>query len=93
MLEGLSNAYVFSDIVHWPQKKKNPGYKKTPKTQIVIMHIPSTIHLVSPGSKVWLWRLSEEWSGCSLWQTSLFFLTTLFCQRTMATKALFGTCL
>jgi hypothetical protein len=28
MLEGLSNAYVFSHIVHWPQKKKNPGNKK-----------------------------------------------------------------
>jgi hypothetical protein len=52
MLEGLSNVYVFSHIVHWPQKKKNPGNKKTPKTQIVVMHVPSTLHLVSPGSKV-----------------------------------------
>lgn len=35
-----------------PKKRKTLVTKKTPKTQIVIMHVPSIIRLVSPGSKV-----------------------------------------
>jgi hypothetical protein len=37
-----------------PKKRKTLVTEKTPKTQIVNMHVPSIIHLVSPGSKVCL---------------------------------------